>query len=121
MTKNNLKIKHNKGKAREAFAKNSQISNIGMSGRGLLNLKATFPIPQLRLKKITRNLNPKKETNFLKTKILKQLTIIDDVLNNPESINKIEDYDNPFSEGNFRNLQKVSNHAIELQKLHNKI
>lgn len=49
----------------------------------------------------------------LKAKILKQLSIIDGVLNDPESIDKIEDYDNPFSEGNFRNLQKISNYAIE--------
>ena len=59
----------------------------------------------------------KQKTKNLKAKILKQLIIIDDVLNDPESINKIEDYDNPFSEGNFTNLQKVSKYAIELQKI----
>lgn len=59
----------------------------------------------------------KQETKDLKDKILKQLAIINDVLNDPESINRIEKYDNPFSEGNFANLQKVSKYASELHKI----
>lgn len=58
----------------------------------------------------------KQKTNELKEKILKQLSIINNVLIEPESINKIEDYDNPFSEGNFANLKKISKLAIELKK-----
>lgn len=58
----------------------------------------------------------KQKTNELKDKVLKQLSIIDDVLIDPESINKIEDYDNPFSEGNFANLNEFSKLAIELKK-----
>ena len=59
----------------------------------------------------------KQETEDLKVRILKQLAIINDVLNDPESINRIEKYDNPFSEGNFENLQKVSKYASEMQKI----
>ena len=59
----------------------------------------------------------KLETKELKDKILKQLTIINDVLNDPKSIDRIENYDNPFSEGNFRNLQKVCNYANEMKKI----
>lgn len=58
----------------------------------------------------------KQEIKYLKDKILRQLSIINDVLNDPESIYKIESYDNPFSEGNFVNLQKISKYVIELQK-----
>jgi len=58
----------------------------------------------------------KQKINELKEKVLKQLSIIDNVLLNPESINKIEDYDNPFSEGNFVNLKKFSKLSIELKK-----
>lgn len=57
----------------------------------------------------------KQTTNDLKTKILKQLSI-DDVFIDPKSIKKIENYDNPFSEGNFANLQKISKFIIELKK-----
>jgi len=58
----------------------------------------------------------KQEIKDLKNKILKQLSIINDVLNDPESIKRIEKYDNPFSEGNFANLQKISRYACELHK-----
>lgn len=58
----------------------------------------------------------KQKTNELKDKVLKQLSIIDNILIDPESINKIEDYDNSFSEGNFANLKKISELAIELKK-----
>lgn len=58
----------------------------------------------------------KKETINLKDKVLKQLEIINDVLENPESINRLEIYDNPFSEGNFANLREISKYAIEMNK-----
>ncbi|MGA2525288.1 MAG: hypothetical protein ABSF79_01525 [Smithellaceae bacterium] len=59
----------------------------------------------------------KQKTDEIKDKILKQLSIIDDLLINPKSINKIESYENPFSEGNFANLEKLSKLAIELMKI----
>jgi hypothetical protein len=55
----------------------------------------------------------KKDTNELKYKILKQLSIIDNILVEPESINKIEGYDNPFSTGNFENLKTISDLMIK--------
>jgi hypothetical protein len=51
----------------------------------------------------------KKETQELKNKILKQLEIINDTLTDPKSIDRIEPYDNPFSEGNFTNLHNLAN------------
>lgn len=51
----------------------------------------------------------KAETQGLKNKILKQLEIVNDILTDPNSIDRIEPYDNPFSKGNFENLQKLSN------------
>ena len=51
----------------------------------------------------------KQETQKLKSKILKQLEIIDGTLTDPKSIDRIEPYDNPFAEGNFENLRTVSN------------
>jgi hypothetical protein len=51
----------------------------------------------------------RQETEELKNKILKQLKVINDTLNDPKSIDRIEPYDNPFSEGNFENLQHLSN------------
>jgi hypothetical protein len=49
-----------------------------------------------------------KELNPLKEKITKQLSIIDSVLNDPEFINKIESYNDDFSQGNFSNLRRIS-------------
>lgn len=51
----------------------------------------------------------KEETQELKNKILKQLEIVNNILTDPNSIDRIEPYDNPFSKGNFENLQKISN------------
>jgi hypothetical protein len=48
------------------------------------------------------------ETKELKNKILKQLEIVNNILTDPNSIDRIEPYDNPFSKGNFENLQKIS-------------
>ena len=44
----------------------------------------------------------------LTEKVTKQLEIIDNLLSDPKSIEKIEDYDNPFAKGNWENLQKIS-------------
>lgn len=51
----------------------------------------------------------KQKTQELKSKVLKQLAIINDTLDDPKSIDRIESYDNPFSEGNFINLQSIAN------------
>lgn len=58
----------------------------------------------------------KSKTSELKDKVLKQLAIIDRVLIEPEAINKIEDYDNPFSRGNFANLRKIVELELKLRK-----
>ncbi len=43
----------------------------------------------------------------LKEKVQKQLDIINNVLNNPTEINRIEDYNTTFSDGNFKNLKEL--------------
>jgi len=48
------------------------------------------------------------------TKLEKQLKIINDVLTDPTAIDRIEDYENPFSIGNFENIKQIA-------KLKNKI
>ncbi|MCM3711478.1 hypothetical protein [Sporosarcina luteola] len=55
----------------------------------------------------------KEELIPLKRKIEKQLSIIDIVLNNPEGIEKIEDYSSEFSPGNFRNIKELAVKIIE--------
>ncbi len=50
----------------------------------------------------------KKEVCRIKEKVCKQLSIISDVLSYPRKVSEIEDYDNPFAEGNFENLKKVA-------------
>lgn len=50
----------------------------------------------------------KQETQELKNKILKQLKIVNETLSDPKSLDKVEQYDNPFSKGNFENLQIIS-------------
>ena len=50
----------------------------------------------------------KMETEKLKEKIVNQLNIIHNVLNDPKSIDRIEDYSNVFAHGNFDNLRKIS-------------
>ena len=41
-------------------------------------------------------------------KVLKQLTILNNLLTDPFSIDRVESYDNPFASGNFELLKKVS-------------
>lgn len=45
----------------------------------------------------------------LKSRVLVQLELIDKVLSEPDSIDKIEDYDNTFAPGNLKNLELVAN------------
>lgn len=83
----------------------------------IVELERKIATTSIKIKEDKSNLESEKQkTNELKDKVLKQLSIINDVLVDPESINKVEDYDNPFSEGNFANLKKFSNLAIELKK-----
>lgn len=44
----------------------------------------------------------------LMTKLEKQLEIINEVLTDPTAIDRIEDYENPFSIGNFENLKLIA-------------
>lgn len=44
----------------------------------------------------------------LKKKVTAQLELINRVLEKPSEIDRIEEYDNPFSPGNFANLQRVA-------------
>ena len=48
------------------------------------------------------------EVSQIKAKVIKQLSIISNVLNDSKKAFEIEDYDNPFAEGNFKNLQKIA-------------
>lgn len=50
----------------------------------------------------------KKKNKKLKKKLSKQLKILNDFFDAPDSINRIEDYDNPFSVGNFERLKEFS-------------
>ncbi|PGT13767.1 hypothetical protein COD05_01320 [Bacillus cereus] len=40
--------------------------------------------------------------------VKRQLEVINELLCDPKSIERIEEYDNPFAKGNFENLQKVA-------------
>lgn len=50
----------------------------------------------------------KRETIPLKEKLERQLKIIHEVLNDPTAIDRIEEYSNPFSTGNFENLKIIA-------------
>jgi len=58
----------------------------------------------------------KNETKELKNKILRQLDIVNNIFSDPNSIERIEPYDNPFSKGNFESLQKISNSLKSIKK-----
>lgn len=45
----------------------------------------------------------------LKSRVLAQLEFIDKIISEPDSIDKIEDYDDTFAPGNRRNLELVAN------------
>lgn len=64
---------------------------------------------QKRLKEQENQMKSKNaEVSTLKDKIIKQLGIIDGLLDDPHSLTKIEVYDNPFSEGNYENLRQIA-------------
>lgn len=44
----------------------------------------------------------------LKNTVLNQLHLIDEILKDPNSINKIEEYESVFATGNFKNIKKVA-------------
>jgi hypothetical protein len=50
----------------------------------------------------------KRKNKKLKKKLSKQLEILNDFFDEPNSINRVEDYDNPFSIGNFERLKEFS-------------
>ncbi len=50
----------------------------------------------------------KQKNKKLKKKLSKQLKILNDFFDEPNSINRVEDYDNPFSIGNFERLKEFS-------------
>ena len=50
----------------------------------------------------------KRKNKKLKKKLSKQLEILNDFFDEPNSINRVEDYDNPFSTGNFERLKEFS-------------
>jgi len=52
----------------------------------------------------------------LMTKLEKQLKIINEVLTDPTAIDRIEDYENPFSIGNFENLKLIAKLTTEITK-----
>lgn len=62
---------------------------------------------QVEKNSIKNNLK-KRKNNKLKNKLSKQIKVLNDFFDNPDSINRIEKYDNPFSKGNFKRLQEFS-------------
>lgn len=50
----------------------------------------------------------KSEISKMQARVVKQLSIISNVFSKPNSVLEIEDYDNPFAEGNYHNLKKVA-------------
>lgn len=58
----------------------------------------------------------KSTTIPLSTKLEKQLKIINEVLTDPTAIDRIEDYENPFSIGNFENLKQIAKLKNQITK-----
>jgi hypothetical protein len=48
--------------------------------------------------------------------VLKQLSVLSNLLADPSSIDRVEAYDNPFASGNFELLKKLSVYLRTLQK-----
>jgi len=59
-------------------------------------------------KKQAEFLNEKKLFSELKNKVINQLEFINDFLNDPLIINKVESYDDTFSPGNWNNLKRLA-------------
>lgn len=51
----------------------------------------------------------KSKTENLKARVLSQLELIDRIITNPDTVEKIEDYDQTFASGNKRNLELIAN------------
>lgn len=58
------------------------------------------------------------KTKITKNKVLKQLQFIDELLKNPEAIDRIEDYEDTFSRINYKNLKLISNVLTEMKNKH---
>ncbi len=58
----------------------------------------------------------KSDVSEFKKRLSRQLSIIDQIFSDPSYIDKIEDFDNPFAQGNFENLRKVSEMLKTLNK-----
>ena len=55
----------------------------------------------------------KKQFTPVKQKVERQLQIINDVLNDPSSVDRLESYDDTFASGNLENLRKLSSYLKE--------
>lgn len=56
----------------------------------------------------TEYVQKQQELDSIMKVVKRQLEIINELLCDPKSIDRIEEYDNPFAKGNFENLQKVA-------------
>ena len=66
---------------------------------------------QIESQMLIQKENIEKEKNRvlpLKDKIERQLSIINQIFEDPDSIERIEDYSNPFARGNFEKLKMIS-------------
>ena len=57
---------------------------------------------------LRRNTINSKRISDIKNKLTLQLRIINEVLNDPTAVGRIENYNNVFATGNFENLKKVA-------------
>ena len=65
-------------------------------------------VPRETASRLSKIQNLELEVIPLIDKIEKQFAIINEVLNDPTALNRIEDYNNTFSAGNFENLKKIA-------------
>lgn len=63
----------------------------------------------------------KAQVSSLKQKVSSQLSIINEVFSDPEAVDRIEDYDNPFAEGNFKRLKLIAKLLAESKKRNSKM
>ena len=74
--------------------------------------KASEKVSELG-KKEARVEQTKSEVDGLRAKILRQLAIVENLFTDPQSIERVESYDNPFAAGNFRMLQRLSSELMK--------
>lgn len=73
------------------------------------NLNKKMEVREKELITQEKDLNSKTEyANNLKDIVVKQLNIINDVLNDPTTIDRIESHSNPFAIGNYENLKTLA-------------